>query len=1630
MRYCIAIVIFFWSAFFSTLKAQSFSNDWINFNQTYYKFGISKTGVYKLTKEDLENAGIVVNKHNFGQAQLFFKGKQIPCYVKKTNDLEYIEFFAEKNDGWFDVAMHDSVHNQLNPYFSHINDTAAVFLTWSSAGEYKRFSVQNDTDFLRYSPLPYCWVESMDIYKSTYYMGTLDCKYTSGEGWADNQPIEKGKELIKKLRTPQLYKSNTLNAKIEWSLLTFSSESHHLQVSGNGFLVDTLFRGYRTLKGFHNVASDKLDAINKITFKSVGDTPNKTDKSAVAYVRAVYPHKFDFENKNYKQFSIPASSNQKTHLVINKFNYGNETFIYDLTNAHRIQTVSNSTKVKALIPQSESESDLVIVNDQAYLKPAYIEKCNFIDHSKGTGSFIIITHPKLMQSAKEYKQYRNAYLANVEELYDQFAYGIKKHPLAIRYFVASLLQKRAIKPEYLFIIGKGVGAFVDKKHGGYKNNSMAYANCLIPPMGVPNSDVLLVAEIEENKPYAAIPVGRLSALTNEEVRAYLEKVKEFEANEPAEWMKRALHFGGGKVKYEQDLFKYYLEKYEYLFTDTLFGGNVSTFLKTSSHPIVSTQSDSVENLINGGISLMSFFGHGSITGFDQNIDEPHTFSNKGKYPLLIANSCYSGNIFTFFQSSASESWVLIPEKGTIGFLAVIYEGSPFYLDDYTSTFYKYLSKDYYGQSLGKIIRATQKKVWKDAPNSTLTRNTLQEFTLHGDPAIVLNSFKLPDLIMDNSQIKTIPQEISSEIDSFQVVITLKNISRAITDTFSVFVSRTFPDQTQVDTQLIINGLKYKKEVFLKYPVNRLKGLGMNKFFVSLDDNAQINEISETNNTSTLNVMISVPRLITTIPYEYSLNPTPPSVLKATSGDIFAKQQQGTFQIDTVYTFNSAFLRSQDLNYEGGLVEWEHEQNIEANKVYYWRASNFDKETKSQTWSSSSFIYRPQEMGWMQADFGQIRDSKFTFIEPNEQSKQYDFVNTPKRLMCYNIGSPRGVNYRRIRFALDEKTDYSSCGTTPAMLLVVIDPLNLKIWESNRKKFGHFNYPNCWVRNRNDLYFIFHANADGLNNLCKIVNNEVPDGYHILIYSFNRINFSTFSQEVLTNFENWGATKIKTIPDNFPYIFYTKKGQKDKSKEVVGQSDKDEIELNVNLKMNFNYGYIESVPIGPSSSTWQSVEWKAEKLENNPDENYFLTIIGIKRNGQKVVLRDSVKQEKVDVSNISNETYPYLQLKLYTQDKTFKTPTQLKWWKVNYLPVTDLAINPQKKFEFHNDTLTQGEKGKIQVATQNIGQTPTDSVLIKYTLQDAKNKMYELATHKITPLKPDEVFIDTLTFETINYSGDMRLWIELNPWSNELGKYPQEEKNRFNNIATKAFYIEKDQTNPLMDVTFDGVHIMDGDIVSSKPEIVITLDDENPYFLLKDTSSFAIYLKNPQTGIEKKIPINGNPQVKFEPAKLPKNKAKLIYKPIFEQDGTYELRARAKDIIGNPSGKNDYQIAFRIINESTITHIFNYPNPFSTSTRFAFELTGSELPDEIRIDILTITGKLVKVIYQDELGPLFIGRNITQYAWDGCDMYGNPLANGVYFYRVSVKINGKTVKHRSTNTEQFFKNGFGKMYLMR
>src|SRR5690606_13389860 len=77
--------------------------------------------------------------------------------------------------------------------------------------------------------------------------------------------------------------------------------------------------------------------------------------------------------------------------------------------------------------------------------------------------------------------------------------------------------------------------------------------------------------------------------------------------------------------------------------------------------------------------------------------------------------------------------------------------------------------------------------------------------------------------------------------------------------------------------------------------------------------------------------------------------------------------------------------------------------------------------------------------------------------------------------------------------------------------------------------------------------------------------------------------------------------------------------------------------------------------------------------------------------------------------------------------------------------------------------------------------------------------------------------------------------------------PEEYYN--NNLLEAGFKVNADRTNPLLDVTFDGQHIMDGDIVSPNPLIAISLRDENTVMIKTDTTGMFLYHKRPCVGFD-------------------------------------------------------------------------------------------------------------------------------------------------------------------------------------
>ncbi|MDX2174473.1 MAG: type IX secretion system sortase PorU [Bacteroidota bacterium] len=118
------------------------------------------------------------------------------------------------------------------------------------------------------------------------------------------------------------------------------------------------------------------------------------------------------------------------------------------------------------------------------------------------------------------------------------------------------------------------------------------------------------------------------------------------------------------------------------------------------------------------------------------------------------------------------------------------------------------------------------------------------------------------------------------------------------------------------------------------------------------------------------------------------------------------------------------------------------------------------------------------------------------------------------------------------------------------------------------------------------------------------------------------------------------------------------------------------------------------------------------------------------------------------------------------------------------------------------------------------------------------------------------------------------------------------------------------------------------------------------------------------------------------------------------EGNHRLTFKVWDIQNNSNTVySDFVVAKSA--ELALSHVLNYPNPFSSHTTFFFEHNQACNPLKVNVQIYTISGKIVKTLQRSISCEGFRPEGID---WDGKDDYGDKLARGVYIYKIAVLTN--------------------------
>ena len=1675
------------------VSAQTYNNEWINFSNTYYKFKVGSNGLYRIPQSVLATAGMGnVPVQNF---QLFRNGKEVPIYTSAASgtlgNTDYIEFWGQMNDGAPDAPLYRNPIYQHTQHTSLETDTAVYFLTVNSSGS--TFHYLNGPNNPASSVLP---TETYFMYTTgSYYKATINpgyaqivgealysSAYDMGEFWSTNF-IAPGTPFQDIKNNMFGYMSGP-NASVRFGMVGDADNTRTVSFSVNGTVIaDSVMNSYSDWLTTETVPMSVLGPTSA-TMAFTNNSGVGNDRMVASFFELTYPRTYDFGGLANFPFQLPAKAAGYLLKITDVPLAGGTTpVLYDMTNGVRYTAVVNAdNSLSFALAGSSTTTQFVLVNeDPSLVQPINgLAPKNFVNYAAAAnqGNYVIIANSILYTGSsgnnpvQDYKTYRssaaggsyNTVVVDIADLIDQFAFGVKAHPLSIQNFLRYARAVWGVQPQYVLLMGHAMSYDQFNYYSEVTHDPLVNSLEMVPTWGYPASDNMLVAANGAST-LPTVPVGRLSVCTGPELEIYLSKVKEYESTQATAantiqgrlWMKNVVQLTGVSEPYLGTILCNYMVAYQQLITDTLCGASVSLFCDGNATTGTTVPPSLIAGLFSTGISLLNYFGHSSNTVLDYGLDKPNDYNNAGKYPVFLVNGCDAGDYYIYDplrpsgqSMTLSETYDLANQRGSVIFIAASSFQIVNYCNIYLTGLYTLFDNQDYGKTMGVLENDALAYLLNSAPGDYFARQHVEQFCMNGDPALKLNQMPT-DYDVEPSTVSVNPGFISTSNTSFTVNAKFYNLGKAVNDSVGVLVQRTYPNGTStILYNKKIRGIRYADSIQIVVPIVPTRDIGDNKITVTIDPGNLIPEVTYSNNSVTVDAYIYQNGATPVFPYNYAIINTPTAKLVASTNNPLIPSTQYTMQLDTTQNFNSPMLVTKMMTSVGGELEFDPGITYLDSVVYYWRVASTPAQGQAAAWANSSFVYidpAHSTVGMNQSHYFQHLGSTGDSIVM-AASRKWQFSATQHSFYVTNAMYPYYTFSEDFEVGVDGNNYIQSACVGHSFMFNVFNPVTLTAWKNvdasgNNLYLSGSGSANCAPYNNWDFEFSYMSASS--RYLAMRFMDSIPNGYYVVVRSFDcdssgqnsyaatwHADEATYGagNSIYTRLKNAGFSTIDSVSSPRSWFFVFKKNDNTFTPVAkLSQGLFDQITQYVYFNTTFYSGSILSPVFGPATK-WGMLHWRGHDLSSPVTDTVGVQVVGVDTLGNYTTLyRLPRTVQDFDISAINAKQYPNVQLRLATMDSVNALPYQLDYWRLNYTPVPEGALAPNLYLKAP-DTVVLGQPIEFAIAFKNISPYAFDSMTLKMYILDAHNVTHTINLPKRRPIASGDTLILDYVIPSSAYGGANTIYVDFNPNT-------QPEQYLFNNFVYKSVFVKGDNRAPTLDVTFDNVHILNDDIVSAKPHIAVKLQSQSPYLLLKDTSLITVQVMYPNGSLHNYY--FNTDTVRFTPATSANNNVATVdFTPAFStqsnpQGDVYQLIVSGKDELGTSAGTGPYRVGFTVINKPMISNVFNYPNPFSTSTAFVFTITGSQVPQNMKIQILTITGKVVREITKEELGNLHVGTNITEYKWNGTDMYGNRLANGVYLYHVVTNLNGQSLSKfnaQGTNTDRFFNNGYGKMYLMR
>jgi len=803
-------------------KTITFANSSVMSSGLWYQFKLSKSGIYKISYEQLSEAGIDVSSFSASQIKMYgfggmlpesndaFRYSDIPEIAIQMEDGgdnsfdpgDYLIFYAQGPDTW----SYNSFGNEFR-HHTNIYDRQSYYYLVLSDGNGKRISSEINSqtpDVSVNSFFDYDFIED-----ETYNL------INSGRRWFGDK-FEFTTDYQYNFSFDHI--KNNSEIKIKTVVAARSNKSSRFTVSALGksdiISIPSIPTGSYpsyAVGGQSDLVMNATGQNQNINIDINYNQPLSGSVGWLDYIEILVERDLIYDN-GQMAFRNPETiaDGQNTEFVVQN-NSGSNPQIWDITeitNPGLIDYQSTSNQLK-FTSATSSIKEFIVFDNASYQKATFVKAIpNQNLHAELNHDYIIITHPDFLDQAQEladfHRNYSNldVYVTTLEPIYHEFSSG-KQDVSAIRDFVRAVYNNsdNNKKLQYLLLFGDASMDYLNREEN---NTNMVPTwetyESFNPISSIATDDYFGFLEDDEGDfifDDIDVGIGRFPVVTASEAQAMLDKIKHYKSNNKtvmSDWRNIICFIADDEdnnlhIRQSNELSQLVDTIYPVANLDKIFA-DAYTQESTPAGQRYPKVNEAINERVDKGALIIGYTGHGGEVGWGQerflDIPDINSWTNYDKLPVFLTATCEFARYDDPDRVSAGELIFLNDEGGGISLFTTsraTYAGSNFTV---SKNFYKNALRKTDGvyPTMGEVL-----KLAKLATGSGQSIGNVNKFVLLGDPALSMN----------------IPEQ------NIEITSILNNGSNTETDTIQALSNLTISGEIRDENNQIIknfNGVVY------------------------------------------------------------------------------------------------------------------------------------------------------------------------------------------------------------------------------------------------------------------------------------------------------------------------------------------------------------------------------------------------------------------------------------------------------------------------------------------------------------------------------------------------------------------------------------------------------------------------------------------------------------------------------------------------------------------------------------------------------------------------------------------------------------------------------------------------------